>query len=247
MIYKSEIDSKIDMNAKILPFKKSPNIYCNFGNITLSCYQPNTCYNIPFNIDADPCIKERSKNEKMYSNTTIPYKVPFENNKIINEINENENSSIFGISINGIDILTIKGIENMLLDDEINNSSIDKNNNENQSFDILSNENENKKGNENENKKENENENKKENENENKKGNEKKYIKSKSKNQKVPKNEKDDIFIYIVFIILGISTVVIIILIIVCLITYRKTGKKNENLNNHNIDADIIISEKYTL
>eukprot|EP00833_Pecoramyces_ruminatium_P002898 jgi/Orpsp1_1/1176930/evm.model.c7180000059533.1 len=221
-----EIDSNIDMNAKILPFKKSPDIMCSFGSINISCYQPGTCFNIAFNQYPDPCFDE-TETKDLNFNSNIYYNEPNGNNKVIHENSENENISITGISINGIDILTIIGIENTV--DDINDSVINEDNNDSNNHLLNLNKSNNKNNTKDDGK------------------SNKLKIKGKSKNQTSLKTNNDDLFIYIIITLLGINAVIIITLIIICLLSYKKTKRKNKVENVAEENADIIISEKYTI
>ncbi|KAG4089913.1 hypothetical protein H8356DRAFT_1084289 [Neocallimastix lanati (nom. inval.)] len=255
---KIQIDSSYDISAKIILFYQSPNVYCNFGNIKMECYIPSACYNIPINSYIRICT-EKDINE-ISQNYTVSYGnfnqyVELNNNN--QERIENGNIIIGGINngiVNGFEVISMNGMSYGIIN-EIDSSMInDDKNEENTEYNEMI---MNKKGNLNENKNE---ENMEKNEmNMSKKGNldeEKKSNKNSERNSnknriKNGKKEKDEdnMFIYIVVGLISINAVIIITLTVICLLGYKKS-KKNRYQNINDTDdknADIIISEKYTV
>jgi len=255
---KIQIDSSYDISAKIILFYQSPNVYCNFGNIKMECYIPSACYNIPINSYIRICT-EKDINE-ISQNYTVSYGnfnqyVELNNNN--QERIENGNIIIGGINngiVNGFEVISMNGMSYGIIN-EIDSSMInDDKNEENTEYNEMI---MNKKGNLNENKNE---ENMEKNEmNMSKKGNldeEKKSNKNSERNSnknriKNGKKEKDEdnMFIYIVVGLISINAVIIITLTVICLLGYKKS-KKNRYQNINETDdknADIIISEKYTV
>ena len=48
-INKSYINDNQNLNAKIIKFSETPIEYCQFNNVNISCYEPQTCKLIYFN------------------------------------------------------------------------------------------------------------------------------------------------------------------------------------------------------
>jgi len=219
---------------------------------------PSACYNIPINsyirICTEKDINELSQNYAISSGNLNQY-VELNNNN--QERIENGNIIIGGINdgiVNGFEVISMNGMSYGIIN-EIDSSMInDDKNEENTEYNEMI---MNKKGNLNENKNE---ENMEKNEmNMSKKGNldeEKKSNKNSERNSnknriKNGKKEKDEdnMFIYIVVGLISINAVIIITLTVICLLGYKKS-KKNRYQNINETDdknADIIISEKYTV
>jgi len=255
---KIQIDSSYDISAKIILFYKSPDVYCNFGNIKMECYMPSACYNIPINsyirICTEKDINELSQNYAISSGNLNQY-VELNNNN--QERIENGNIIIGGINdgiVNGFEVISMNGMSYGIIN-EIDSSMINDNKNkESTEYNEMI---MNKKGNLNENKdKENTEYNemimsKKGNLNEktNDKNSERNSSKYRTKNRKKEPDEDDNMFFYIVIGLISVNAVIIITLTVICLLGYKKT-KKNTYQNINDIDdknADIIISEKFTV
>jgi Leucine-rich repeat (LRR) protein len=237
------IGSKNNIGAKIVHFCKSK-ITCNFNNISLLCYEPESCYNINIANTIKPCTYEEIR--KILPNRSKHY-------CNINDVNDDKESNIntdpyneniedgmtfkFGIEnniMNGIVIVAGNMNDNDMIN-EIDNSLI--NNEDDNYININYNRYKNKN---------NDYRNKIKNEKDSKKNKEKYKDKPKHKNRIKNKTNEDDkvYFIYLVLSLIGINGTIITILFIVCLLSYSKSKNKIDYHNNENIDSDIIISEK---
>jgi len=214
-----QIGSKQNVSAKIVHFYQSPNVFCEFNNIDLLCYEPGTCYNIPIKTNIPICTVEEINEINPYYND----KYLIENiilNQTIIDSNENINSNQRKMDSNeNINSNQGKMDSNEIIINNISNditnrykSKNDKENKENKEKD---------------------------------KDKDRNKQKNKSKNKK--ENQDEEVYIYIIVSLICINGTIITTLAVICLCSYRNSKNRNENENIDDMKADIVISEKITI